>query len=53
MIYRMSKKMFRSEREIHDGKGKVIGLLPKKELIDYINLTYGLKGTITEIEVSG
>lgn len=46
MIYVMSKKSY---KEYRTGKNK----MTHKELIQYINATFGLRGTVTKIRVEG
>lgn len=48
--YKISKKLYESLRNplFNEGKNKK-KLLTKKEVIDYINLTFGLKDKVDEI----
>ncbi len=53
MIYVMGERMYKKEAEVLNAKGKIVGYMPKSEVIKYINKAYGLMGEIVDIELRG
>lgn len=56
MIYVMSKAMYNiyiHGRKKTDNLPEIRGLGDKEKLIEYINETFGLLGTVTDVHVKG
>jgi hypothetical protein len=56
MLYIMSKAMYDlyiKGRKKTDNLPEIRGFGDKQKLIDYINETFGLLGTVTDIQVKG